>query len=281
MQRLPSRSRVLGPAFPVGQKRSTCLCVSTGDLEHAYELDHLPELLSTEQGEFHGGKSGVDEHLGERATPGLHAAVLATVQRHGYPPPCRVLDLGAGSGAWAARLAGVGYNVVAVERDEDVYRFKGARLVVADLDVSLGDPGTGFDVVTAIEVIEHLESPRQFLRRCSDVLRIGGILVLTTPNIENVASRLLFLRTGYLRHFGPDRTINDATHITPIHSFLLGRLLESTDLEIIEHGFNRSVPTVVSPWRQLAVWAVAPIAGGLKGGDNHIFVMRKRAASGS
>ena len=43
-----------------------------------------------------------------------------------------------------------------------------------------------FDVVTATEVIEHLENPRLFLRDINRVLKPGGLCVLSTPNILNL-----------------------------------------------------------------------------------------------
>ncbi|MBW2985800.1 class I SAM-dependent methyltransferase [Candidatus Woesearchaeota archaeon] len=55
-------------------------------------------------------------------------------------------------------------------------------------------PNKFFDGITACGLIEHLENPQDFLRECNRVLKIGGKLVLTTPNIlgyMNVLGELL------------------------------------------------------------------------------------------
>lgn len=53
--------------------------------------------------------------LAERTSPGLQAVVFETLSRL-RPAPARVLDLGAGTGAWANRLLEAGYEVTALER---------------------------------------------------------------------------------------------------------------------------------------------------------------------
>ncbi|MDY7227005.1 class I SAM-dependent methyltransferase [Hyalangium rubrum] len=214
--------------------------------------------------------------LQARTIPGLHDEVVAVLQRH-LPAPARLVDLGAGSGAWAARLVSHGYALTAIERDAAFYRFTGAPLIVADLNepFSARLPGT-FDGLTAIEVIEHLENPRAFLRECHKLLAPSGLLVLTTPNIENVPARLQFLATGGLRMFGRDTRYNDPTHITPIHTYMLERMMRDTGFSLVEHTFNKPRPTVTKLANRILSRAVAPLLRGLKGGDCHIFVMRKQ-----
>ncbi|WP_224364791.1 class I SAM-dependent methyltransferase [Hyalangium versicolor] len=206
----------------------------------------------------------------------MHDAVSAVLRRH-LPAPARVVDLGAGSGAWASRLVSQGYTVTAVERDTSFYRFSGAPLVAADLNEPFSARLQGsFDGLTAIEVIEHLENPRAFLRECNKLLEPRGRMVLTTPNIENVPARLQFLATGNLRMFGRDPRFNDPTHITPIHTFMLERMLKDTGFELVEHAFNQPHPTGTRPLNRLITRLVGPLLRGLKGGDCHIFVLRKQ-----
>lgn len=217
----------------------------------------------------------VPPELRARTIDGLHEGLSSVLWRH-LPSPSRVADLGAGTGAWAARLKALGHQVVAVERDAGSYRFSGAELVVADLNEPFAArlPGR-FAALTSVEVIEHLENPRAFLRECHKLLEPGGFLFLTTPNIENVPARLQYLATGSLRMFGRDPRFNDPTHITPIHTQMFERMVRDTGFVLVEHTFNRPEPSVTRLPNRLLTRLVGPLLRGLKGGDCHIFVLRR------
>jgi 2-polyprenyl-3-methyl-5-hydroxy-6-metoxy-1,4-benzoquinol methylase len=53
-----------------------------------------------------------------------------------------------------------------------------------------------FDLVTAVEVVEHVESPIGFLRNISRLLTPRGVAVITTPNVDSLPARVKFLLTG-------------------------------------------------------------------------------------
>jgi 2-polyprenyl-3-methyl-5-hydroxy-6-metoxy-1,4-benzoquinol methylase len=92
---------------------------------------------------------------------------------------------------------------------------------VGDVDsVPLNLPHESLDVVLCADVIEHLRDPSGFLRRVHPLLRPGGRLVVSTPNIANWTMRigLLFGRFRYT-----DRGILDRTHT---HLFTRKTLLE-------------------------------------------------------
>lgn len=72
-----------------------------------------------------------------------------------------------------------------------------------------------FDVVLLIEVIEHLENHRAALGELARILKPGGVLILTTPNIMRLNSRLHFFWSGYhktKRRFIPFDTPLDQAH---------------------------------------------------------------------
>ncbi len=212
--------------------------------------------------------------LAERTMRGLHDAVFPLLTRYASPP-ARLVDLGAGTGAWAKRLVAAGSEVSAVERDVEGFGFPGVRLMKADLNDDFAHVVDGpFRVATAIEVIEHLENPRHFLRECRKLLSSDGILLVTTPNIECVPGRLRFLVNGRFRMFDRDPALNDPTHISPIQTFMFERMIAATGFSLVHHGFNNDRAQATRPSYRLLSSLVTPLLGGVKGGDIHVFVLR-------
>jgi 2-polyprenyl-3-methyl-5-hydroxy-6-metoxy-1,4-benzoquinol methylase len=172
--------------------------------------------------------------LREFATPGLHEEALKWVKDQ-FPSGCGpVLDLGGGTGAWSARLQREGFRDIVV-LDCNRARFAApGRFIEADLNLAFSEclRGVRFPLITALEVIEHLENPSHFLRECSSLLAAGGLLMLTTPNLESMPGRLKFFLTGRLRHFDQN---GDKTHISPIDLFLLRRLASRAGLNVRAH----------------------------------------------
>lgn len=97
-----------------------------------------------------------------------------------------------------------------------------------------------FDVILLVEVIEHLENHRVALGELSRVLKPNGVLILTTPNIMRLNSRLHFFWSGYhktKRRFIPfDTPLEQAHrfHNYPIDLPILYYLCKQSGLEL-EH----------------------------------------------
>jgi len=153
---------------------------------------------------------------------GLHEFVAQRVLSGYARPGVRAIDLGCGPGAMAARLKGLGCNVVAADRDATGFEAAVPHRLVdfneRDFATSLGKHS--FDLVTAIEVIEHVESPIAFLRNVGCLLAPGGIAVLTTPNVDSLPARIKFLAAGKIRTMDEH---GEPTHISPIFCDLLYR----------------------------------------------------------
>lgn len=215
------------------------------------------------------------EGLSSRTPDGLHEEALAVLTQH-LTRPSKVLDLGAGTGLWAERLLALGHKITCVELDVDGFALKSVPCFYADLneDFSMTLEGS-YTAITAIEVIEHLENPRHFLRQCHELLDEGGILFMTTPNIECVASRLRFLRSGHFRTFDRDAKVNDPTHITPIQTFMFEKVIRDTGYKLLAHQTNNVEPRITNPMARIICKLVAPFVAGFKGGDHHVYVLTK------
>ena len=104
-----------------------------------------------------------------------------------YSPGKRVLDLACAQGLFGLTLAEAGFDVTAVDLQEDFLRYANKRhthgnfkTVHANL-MEYRNPEL-FDCVFAGEVIEHVAFPDQLLKAAWENLRPGGILIVTTPN---------------------------------------------------------------------------------------------------
>lgn len=173
----------------------------------------------------------------EGAAKGTHDAVLQLLGA----PPGALLDAPCGAGAISNRASEAGFSVTGVDLiAPGASPLQPKRYLQADLNAPLPFEDASFDRVVSVEGIEHLEAPRAFVRELARVLRPGGRLIISTPNVLNMRSRLRWLRRGHHKHFTPQpdgRFSSD--HLHAIDLFLLRRFLEEAGLECGRVGSNR------------------------------------------
>jgi SAM-dependent methyltransferase len=98
----------------------------------------------------------------------------------------RLLDVGCGSGTYLRLAWQAGWQVTGVETDPAACRAarsRGVPVVQVGLPCTTL-PGESFDVVTLTHVIEHLHDPRPALREIRRLLAPGGLVMITTPNLD-------------------------------------------------------------------------------------------------
>jgi 2-polyprenyl-3-methyl-5-hydroxy-6-metoxy-1,4-benzoquinol methylase len=206
---------------------------------------------------------------------GLHEFVCERVLRRYARPGVRAADLGAGPGAMAARLRSLGCDVLAVDRDSTGFE---AEVPHISLDFDQPDFASqlgraSFSLVTAIEVIEHVESPIGFLRNVGRLLSPGGVGVLTTPNVDSLPARSKFLLRGEIRAMDER---SEPTHISPVFFDLLQRqFLPRAGLRLRAHLVFP--PNGYQLTRKPLAWAMRLASFAFSGeallGDNHILVV--------
>ena len=150
---------------------------------------------------------------------GLHAFAAAEMGRLGLVVPGQLaLDVACGAGAMSQRLGEAGMRVVGLDALPENFAAtaSGVSNRRADLNGRFEEAVDGpADLVVAMEIVEHLENPRAFLRSCFACLRPGGTLFLTTPNIDSTYSAVSLLLKGHFARFDDGYLARDG-HIMPV-----------------------------------------------------------------
>jgi len=131
----------------------------------------------------------------------------------------------------AARVVGLDYNAPAVAE----LNRRGYDVVYGDaMTVDLGER---FDIVTADEIVEHVENAGALIRNLKRHLKPGGQLVITTPNV--------FFGLHFLESlFASPYTRWNPEHVSWYCYFTLGNLLRRCGMEVVESRyFTRSRKT--------------------------------------
>lgn len=171
------------------------------------------------------------------STEKIYRGVLESLMRQPIRRGIDYLDIGAGSG----ELIGMIRNQFDIQEcracdyTDTLMEMPGQKVDIVNLNrAPLPYREASFDLVTATEVIEHMENPRCFLREISRVLKPGGLCVLSTPNVLNLNSRLRYLWFGFPDLFGPlplgNRVLEScAGHISPQSYFYIRHALHEAD----------------------------------------------------
>ena len=182
----------------------------------------------------------------EAPAPLAHQAIHDTVVRILEKLPAgALLDVPAGEGALAASLIAAGFEVSCCDLYPEIFRLEGVTVRRGDLNGQLPFEDSSFDYITCVEGLEHIENPQQAMREFARMLRPGGHLIVSVPNILNIEERLKWLIHGYTSHFKPvtreqvarlraeyDNREEIAAHVNPIGYSEVRYVLEKYGFQI-------------------------------------------------
>ncbi len=123
------------------------------------------------------------------------------------------------------------------------------EFIPLDLDIGKAPlPDGCADVVCAVEVIEHLENPRAFVRELVRLAKPGGLVIVTTPNQLSWLSKLTLILKNQFNAFQEAPGLYPA-HITALLEIDLIRIFYESALTNIQIDYTNSGRLPFTPWR--------------------------------
>ena len=104
-------------------------------------------------------------------------------------PSGKLLEAGCARGDFM-RVAGEYFEVSGVEPNAELAAVA-SQIAPVHQDIIERTPWSGFDVIVSFHVIEHVSSPRSFVRAAAERLHSGGLMVIETPNIDSLPYKIL------------------------------------------------------------------------------------------
>jgi 2-polyprenyl-6-hydroxyphenyl methylase/3-demethylubiquinone-9 3-methyltransferase len=152
----------------------------------------------------------------------------------------RIADIGCGGGLVTEPLCRLGADVTGIDAGED--NIKAARLHAAQQGLAIDYKATTveelaeagkekFDVVTALEIIEHVADPELFIASCCKLVKKNGMLILSTLNRTPKSFALGIIAAEYILRWLPAGTHDWKKFVKPSE---LARPLKQHGLKTVD-----------------------------------------------
>lgn len=165
----------------------------------------------------------------------------------------KVLDIPSGAGAFTYRLLRKGIEIHSADI-ENIMQVDNPHFMNADMNQALPYKDSFFDAIVCIDGIEHIERPFDFIRECYRVLKNGGVLIVSTPNIHSLRSRWRWFLTG---HHNKCKTPLDERNVSPLHHI---NMMSYTEMRYLLHTNGLSIEKVTTNRIKAISYLYLPIA---------------------
>ncbi len=151
----------------------------------------------------------------------------------------RILDIGCGGGLMAEPMARLGARVTGADAAEGNIAIADLHAREQDLPIdyrattaeALAAEGLTYDIVMALEIVEHVAAPPEFIATCRDLVRPGGLLIQSTLNRTARSFAAAIVGAEWVMRWLPKGTHDWHRFITPDE---LARMTEATGLRVLD-----------------------------------------------
>ncbi len=163
----------------------------------------------------------------------------------------RLLDVGCGGGLVCEPMARLGFSVTGLDASDEAIGVARAHAEALGLAIGYQQGGiedlaaAAFDLILALEIVEHVSDPAAFVRQCAAALAPGGLLVLSTLNRTVKSLALGKFAAEYLLRWAPVGAHDWRKFVPPDQL----RALLAADGLTVEGPFGMSFDPIAGTWR--------------------------------
>lgn len=203
------------------------------------------------------------------------------------PPPARLLDIGCAYGYFVELALAAGYDAYGIDPSSHAAGRAKQRFNARIQEGTIGSvefPDKRFDIITMLDVVEHLADPRTDLRKVAGLLADDGRILIATGDTESLTAKLLGRRwTFYIPpqhlHFFNKTTMTellDQSGLEPLRWFRVGKWLS---LQYIFHLARTTGESKIAQWLYPLMEALplGRIPLYLAMGDNMVVIAKKKS----
>ena len=165
----------------------------------------------------------------------INPSRLAFIQQYTSLANQTILDVGCGGGILCEGMARIGANVTGLDVEAEAIACAQAHALQSQLSIDYvcqpieSYESDSFDIITCMEMLEHVQEPQLVIQHCARLLKTGGYLFLSTLNRTPMAYATAILGAEYILKLLPRQTHDFDKFIKPSE---LAQMIRSEGFEV-------------------------------------------------